>query len=213
MRKLLATLLICVLCIPALSSCGSTKLSFGETTLDIKMYEDLKYDINDECFFVKEDFLLGKSEEGDVDAMYFLAVLYYENDREEDAYEWFLKASEKGQADATYYLGNFYSHPTGFEIVESSDEKAVEYWSKAVELGSAKAMCELGWQYRQGWGVIEKNEEKAIELFEKAASLGYHKAFSWLSLCYQCGNGVEKNIEKAFEYAKKAYDALKDEII
>ena len=43
MRKLLATLLICVLCIPALSSCGSTKLSFDETTLDIKMYEE--YDL------------------------------------------------------------------------------------------------------------------------------------------------------------------------
>lgn len=43
MRKLLATLLICVLCIPALSSCGGVKLSVHETTLDMKMYEE--YDL------------------------------------------------------------------------------------------------------------------------------------------------------------------------
>ena len=177
------------------------------------MYEDLKYDINDECFSTKEEFLLEKAMAGDADAMYLLGVLYFEGDQEQDAYDWFLKASEKGQADATYYLGNFYSHPMGFDVVEPSDEKAVEYWLKAVDLGSTKAMCELGWQYRQGWCNIEKNEKKAIELFEKAAELGYHKAFSWLSICYKCGNGVEKNLEKALEYAQKAYDALTEEII
>ena len=43
MRKLLTMLLICVLCMPVFSSCGSIKLSFDETTLDIKMYEE--YDL------------------------------------------------------------------------------------------------------------------------------------------------------------------------
>lgn len=177
------------------------------------LYEDLKYDLNDECFSAKEDFLLEKSCENDIDAMYLLALLYYENGNEKEAYEWFSKAAENGQPDAMYYLGNFYAHPCGFDVVENNESYAIEYWLKAVELGSAKAMCELGWRYRQGWGDIEQDEEKAVKLFEKAAEQEYYDAYFWLSLCYKHGNGVEQNIEKAFEYAQKAYNALSEEMI
>ena len=128
------------------------------------IYEDLKYDIIDRCFSTKEAFLLEEATARDVDAMYLLGILYFESDeeRKQDSYNWFLRASEQGQADATYYLGNFYAYPFGFGVVKASDTKAIEYWSKAIELGSAKAMCELGWRYRQGWNSIEKNEEKAV---------------------------------------------------
>ena len=176
------------------------------------MYEDLKYDMEEELFYSKEDFLTPKAKKGNADAMYLLGVLYFEGDQPEEAYSWFTKAAKKGQPDATYYLGNFYGHPKGFDVVEPSEQTMIEYWSKAVELGSVLAMCELGRRYRQGWGV-EKNEAQAINLFEKAAESGYHKAFSWLSKCYEHGNGVEKDIEKALEYTKKAYDALSEEII
>ena len=177
------------------------------------LYEDLKYELDKECFSAKEEFLLKKSRENDIDAIYLLALLYYENGNDNEAYEWFSKAAEKGQADAIYYIGKFYEHPRGFEIVEPDDNKAIEYWLKAVELGSAKAMCELGWRYRQGWGVIEKDEEKAVKLFEGAAEQEYYDAYFWLSLCHKHGNGVEQNIEKAFEYAQKAYNALSEEMI
>lgn len=177
------------------------------------MYEELKEDLYESCFCEKEDFLLDRAHDGDIDAMYVLATLYYEDGQSNSAYEWFYKAAEQGQADATYYLGIFYWHPTGLGVVDPNNAKAIEYYLKAAELGSAMAMCELGWQYRQGTEAVEKNEAKALELFEQAAELGYHKAFSWLAKCYKFGNGVEVNLEKSLEYAEKAYDALNEEYL
>ena len=78
---------------------------------------------------------------------------------------------------------------------------------KAAELGSAKAMCELGWQYRQGTVALEEDHTKAIELFQKAAELGEPEAYYWLARCYQFGIGVEKDLEKALKYAFEAYEA------
>ena len=71
------------------------------------MYEDLKYDINEECLYSKEAFLIKKAKKGNADAMYLLGVLYFEGDQPEEAYSWFAKATKKGQPDATYYLGDY----------------------------------------------------------------------------------------------------------
>lgn len=175
------------------------------------MYEELKEGMYENSFCMKEDYLLEEANGGNIDAMYMLAVLYFEDCQMDSAYKWFSKAAEQGQPDATYYVGNFYYRPDGFDIVEPSEVKANEYYLKASELGSAKAMCELGWQYRQGTALIERNEAKAVEFFERAAELGYHEAFFWLANCYKYGNGVETNLEKSFEYLQKAYEALREE--
>ena len=178
------------------------------------MYEDLMYELVDASFEVKEEYLLERAKDGDMDAAYLLAKLYFESDYEPgNAFEWFLTAAESDHPDATYYLGNFYNHPSGFDVVEPSEENAISYWSKAVELGSPLGMDELGWRYMQdGWGV-EKDEAKGRELLEKASDLGYHKSLSRLSNCYKNGIGVEKSVKKALEYAEKAYEALLEEII
>lgn len=49
------------------------------------------------------------------------------------------------------------------------------------------------------------NEEIA-KLYAQAAELGYAPAQNQLGECYQDGRGVEKSIEKAFEWYKKAAD-------
>lgn len=49
------------------------------------------------------------------------------------------------------------------------------------------------------------NEEIA-KLYAQAAELGYAPAQNLLGKCYQDGRGVEKNIEKAFEWYKRAAD-------
>lgn len=175
------------------------------------MYEELKEGMYENSFCMKEDYLLEEANNGDINAMYLLAVLYFDDDQMSSAYKWFCKAAENGQADATYYIGNFYWHPTGYNIVEPSDEKAVEYYLKAVELGSPYAMCEMGKWYRQGTVAVEKNTEKALELFEKAAELGEPRAFKELAHCYEYGMGVEKDLQKALQYAKDAYQALIEE--
>ena len=170
------------------------------------MYEELIEGMQENSFCMKEDYLLEEANNGNIDAMYLLGKLNWESDYVEEAFDWFSKAAEQGQADATYFIGNFYWHPTGLGLVEPSDEKAIAYYQKAAELGSAKAMCELGRQYRQGTVTLEKDHTKAIALFQKAAELGEPEASYWLAKCYQFGIGVEKDLEKALKFAFNAYE-------
>ena len=50
-------------------------------------------------------------------------------------------------------------------------EQALEWFNKAVEGGSAQAMCNLAVMYQKGQGV-DKDEEKVRELLDRAEALG-----------------------------------------
>lgn len=161
-----------------------------------------------ECqiFDIKEEFLLEEANSGNVDAMLMLGKLHHHSDIGdfEKAFEWFQKAANAGCADAYFYIGAFYEHPQGLLVVEPSDEKAVEYYLKAVELGSTNAMYRMGDRYYQGWLSTPKDTEKGLALIEQAAQLGNHEALFWLSI-------GEKDPQKALRYAQKAYQKLQDE--
>ena len=162
------------------------------------MYEELKEGMYENSFCMKEDYLLEKANGGSVDAMYLLAKLYQDEGQNEDALPWFCKAAEAGNADAICYMG----------IFEHNKEESLAYYLKAIEMGSAMAMSTLGQQYLQGLFPVEKDEAKAFELFKKAAELGNSEGYYWLAMCYRYGSGVEKDFEKAFNYAIKAYNAI-----
>ena len=72
---------------------------------------------------------------------------------------------------------------------------AIEYWTKAAELGDIDAHYNLGVLYRDGEGV-GKDEEKAVHHYEKAAIGGHHDARHNLG-CVQQDNG---NIERAVKH-------------
>ena len=63
----------------------------------------------------------------------------------------------------------------GKSYVAGDYDKAVEYFTKAAELGDSMAHHSLGCMYSQGIGV-EKDEEMAIRHWEKAAIGGNHQA-------------------------------------
>ena len=50
-------------------------------------------------------------------------------------------------------------------------DQALEWFNKAIEGGSAQAMCNLAVMYQLGQGV-EKDEEKVRELLDRAEALG-----------------------------------------
>ena len=50
-------------------------------------------------------------------------------------------------------------------------EQALEWFNKAIEGGSAQAMCNLAVMYQLGQGV-DKDEEKVRELLDRAEALG-----------------------------------------
>jgi TPR repeat protein len=84
----------------------------------------------------------------------------------------------------------------GSKCYQAGDyDKAVEYWTKAAELGNAEAHYQLGCTYGNGEGV-EKNEEKAVYHYEKAAIGGHPIARHNLG-CHEQGNG---NMERAVKH-------------
>ena len=56
--------------------------------------------------------------------------------------------------------------------MQQSEQKAVELWKEAAELGSIKALYNLGISYYHGRGVGQ-NKAEAVEFFKKAAMQGH----------------------------------------
>ena len=84
----------------------------------------------------------------------------------------------------------------GSECYEAGDyDGALEYWSRAAELGDVEAHYRFGFMYWKGKGV-EKDEEKAVYHFEKAAIGGHTKARNNLAY-FETENG---NTERAVKH-------------
>ena len=83
-------------------------------------------------------------------------------------------------------------------------QKAIKYYSMAMELGNNLAMSNLADIYRKGsWGA-EKNPAKAFELY-KRCTLPY--AYFRVGEAYENGWGVEKNLDEAKANYRIAYKA------
>lgn len=68
-----------------------------------------------------------------------------------------------------------------------------------IEIVGAEMSFDSGMSYYKS-----ANYYEAFMCFAKAVELGHIEANYYLAICYQDGKGVEKNPEKAFEYALKA---------
>ena len=82
-------------------------------------------------------------------------------------------------------------------------------------------MCCLGQMHLYGQGV-SLDDKKAFELFEKAAESGHKEASFNLGLMYYNGFGVDKDLNEAARYfrraadypgAKKALELVKSEVL
>ncbi|ORX98232.1 HCP-like protein [Basidiobolus meristosporus CBS 931.73] len=92
--------------------------------------------------------------------------------------------------------------------VEQDIPKAIEYFRKAAEKGSAQSNFYLGYYYSIGQDPLttdnQPNYEKAFEHYEKAAVKGIAEAQYNVGQYYFGGVGVEKNLILAAEYWKMA---------
>jgi len=108
--------------------------------------------------------------------------------------------ADKGKVWAKSYLGSKYKFGTG---VEQSYEKAIEYYTLAIQNGNPNAMNQLADMYYFGKGVT-KSIEKAIELYAQAANQGHASAQFNLGSMYYKGEGVDESNERAREWWIKA---------
>ena len=163
---------------------------------------------------VEQDMEKGKelfqsaADTGVVEGYYGLAMVAENEGDIKTALEHCNKVAEDGAeqvyiASAMNNLGYMYEHGVG---VEQDGAKAVEWYTKAADLGHATAMNDLGYMYMYGEGV-EQDGAKAVEWYIKAADLGNTTAMNRLGYMYYNGEGVEQDYAKAIEWSTKAADS------
>jgi TPR repeat protein len=107
-----------------------------------------------------------------------------------------------------YNVGLCHHHGKG---VEEDQERAVEWFKKAAELGQSDAQNHLGWCYRNGSGV-EWDHELAVKWLKKAAHQGDTDAHYNLGLCYSIEANKfdkEKDLVRSVECFKKAVECFR----
>ncbi len=107
---------------------------------------------------------------------------------DEEANKRIMKRIKKNDPDAMEFMGR--------NCIDEGDyEKALEYLTKAAELGNAEAHYNLSHMYDNRWGV-EKDDEKRVHHIEEAAIGGHPQAR------YNLGNHETKNgrLERALKH-------------
>lgn len=180
-----------------------------------------------------------KAKAGDAEAQAKLADKLYNQERYDEAFQWYKKAADNGNARGMSNLSTCYCNGRG---VARDYATAIVYATKAAEMGYPHAQYHLATHYESGNGV-DKDSLKAYEWYKKAADSKYDQAeyivatyHFWgkgghqknypeaakyleksdneygkylLGWMYEKGKGVEANLPKAFENYYKGADASK----
>ena len=146
--------------------------------------------------------LYDKAATGDTQAMYDLAMCYYEGwgiDKDYSVSAYIMnKAAERGHAMAMNHMGWLYQNGHGVEI----DYKNAVYWYKQAALkNDFNGLFNLGWCYYYNVGV-EQDYEQAIYWWKKAAEKGNCNAMNSIGSCYLSGNGVDVDGTKVLYWWK-----------
>lgn len=120
-----------------------------------------------------------------------------------NSYEALLDAAISGNEVAQFMLGfcNFYG-----VLVERNVDDAEKWYRKSVETGYWLAKYELAMVlFSKEAGSKDKsgiNRREIYELFHSMSESGHMMAYYYCGVCFKSGVGVEKNLDKAFEYFK-----------
>lgn len=142
------------------------------------------------------------AEQGYPPAMYCLGRYCYSNDKNEEAFLWFLQAALLGNTDAQVCTAICYRSNIG---TFANDRIALQWMTKAARQGNPRAQYDVGVCYQQGAkgaGKIDLN--KAYYWFTKSAEQNIPGSCINLGMLYLDGIVVKKNPQKARELFLKA---------
>jgi len=111
------------------------------------------------------------------------------------------KAADMGHPMSQLSLGLIYVNGTGVPKDESLGMGLIQ---KASDLGEASAQYLVGIANLNGDYHLPKNLKQAAVLLERAAVQDYPAAQMQLGLMYSTGQGVDKDLDKAFQWMFKA---------
>ena len=162
-------------------------------------------------------------EKGNIMAIYRLAVLYCNGTKVKKDYEKAKELYEKVVEmrnlspstniviESLISLGDLY-HSFQIGAPKPDFNKVIDYYKKAIELGSIKAIIKLGRLYENSTGTYkefnepEQDYNKAIKLYEKAIELEDPNAMIQLGNMYLYGKGVKQDKSKAEELFDNAIE-------
>lgn len=124
--------------------------------------------------------------------------MYYNAQKYEKAFRYFLAAAEKHSTGAKYNLGYFYR--TGI-AVQKDPQKAFDYFTQASSEGDAKATYQIGLMYAAG-EIGSGDKKVAIHYLISAAKNGDRNAMRKLSLMFSKGDGLPQNDVMAYAILK-----------
>ncbi len=122
----------------------------------------------------------------------------------DEAFDDLKRRESAGEKDAVAVLAQYYLYGIG---IARDVEYGIELLNKAISMGSADAVRELGLLYYKNDIGFPVNQYKAVELFEKGAQLGNEDCYGMLSECYMYGHGTAVDDAKCFHYTMLAAKA------
>ena len=135
--------------------------------------------------------------------IFFGQRLLGSNEKDEEAFEWLLKASKLGDSASKWYLSKMYNNGWG---VEENESESFRWISSAANDKLTASYYELGRHYERGWGT-EKNMEKAFSWYLKSAKEHQEEdAIYKVAICYRDGTGVRQNPQEAIKWLQIAAD-------
>ena len=151
-----------------------------------------------------------KSVEQDFDLAQNKLGCYYEEGKHVDknsveAMHMFRKASEQNNGVAQNNLGLSYEYGKGTEI---NIAEAIKWYRRGSKEDNCRAHCNLGncYKYNKGIEKHDINMKIAFKLYNKAIEQGCicEDTVYEYALCFEHGDGVDKDLSKAFTLYKKA---------
>lgn len=142
--------------------------------------------------------LLKKGDKNDAFDLVNMGGMYYNAQKYEKAFHYFLAAAEKHSTGAKYNLGYFYR--TGI-AVQKDPQKAFDYFTQAANEGDTKATYQIGLMYANG-EIGNGDKKVAIHYLIAAGKNGDRNAMRKLSLMFSQGDGVPQNDVMAYGILK-----------
>ena len=138
------------------------------------------------------------AEGGDAAAQYNLALIYDRGNGiskdEKESIRWLTAAAEQNVVPALLDLANPYMHPPA--STSADVDRAIPYYKKAAELGSARAQAILGTIYAKGLHG-QPDYEQSVKWYRMAADQGEREGECGLAIRYALGQGVPVDLQEA----------------
>ncbi len=114
------------------------------------------------------------------------------------AIDLYRRAMQKNEAGGFFSIALMHAYGEGMKDING--DSALYYYSKAVDLGSADAACNLGQVYFFGNFDQKEDMEKARMLFSKGVAWGHPRCMKYLGIILAEGLAGEKDLKRAGMY-------------